>query len=171
MSENEVFDDDEWVSKSQIKREAEELKDLGKELTNLSKQQLDTIDMSEELLDALMLAKRLQAKREREGLRRHFNYIGKLMRESDTDAIRAGIEKIRNRHLYAAQAQQRMEKLRDRLLEEGDAGINQLIEDHPELDRQWMRQLVRQASKEKKAEKPGKNYKELAAYLKSVIEA
>ena len=60
----------------------------------------------------------------------------------------------------------KIEQLRSDLIEQGDDLINETIEQFPSLDRQQMRQLVRNAAKEAKAEKPGKGYKELFQYLK-----
>ena len=61
---------------------------------------------------------------------------------------------------------EKIEQLRSDLIEQGDSLINETIEQFPSLDRQKMRQLVRNAAKEVKAEKPGKGYKELFQYLK-----
>ena len=49
-----------------------------------------------------------------------------------------------------------------------DPKINTLLEQFPQLERQKLRQFVRQANKEKKQEKPAKAAKELFAYLKPV---
>jgi len=62
----------------------------------------------------------------------------------------------------------KLEKVRDELIELGDPKINELLEAFPALERQKIRQLVRQANKEKKLEKPAKAAKELFAYLKPV---
>lgn len=57
-------DDDEiiWVSKSEIKRDAEALKKLGAELVDLSKNELERIPLDEDLLAAIELAQKLDAK-------------------------------------------------------------------------------------------------------------
>lgn len=71
-------EDDEiiWVSKSEIKRDAEVLKKLGAELVALSKTQLERIPLDEQLLEAILLAQKIK----REGLRRQLQLIGKLLR-------------------------------------------------------------------------------------------
>lgn len=55
-------EDDEiiWVSKSEIKRDAEELKRLGAELVDLGKNALDKIPLDADLRDAIELAQRIK---------------------------------------------------------------------------------------------------------------
>lgn len=58
-------DDDEiiWVSKSEIKRDAEALKDLGTELVDLGKNALERIPLDEDLLAAIELAQKIKKRR------------------------------------------------------------------------------------------------------------
>lgn len=161
----EVIEIDE-ISKTQIKREAEELKIIGRELVALNKKQLDKIPGSELLFHAISVAHKIIGKHE--ALRRQIQYIGKVLRNEDTDAIRTAVDKLNNKHQQLTHATQRLERLRDELITEGDNKINELIEQFPALERQKLRQLVRQANKEIKQEKPLKAAKELFSYLKPV---
>ncbi|MFM2482971.1 ribosome biogenesis factor YjgA [Celerinatantimonas sp. YJH-8] len=162
-------DDDDWISKSQLKREAQQLKVLGQEICQLNAERLATIPLSEAMLDAVALAKRISNKRE--ALRRHMNYIGKLMREEDLEAIEAALDKIRNRHLYENQRQHKLEMLRDKLIQSQDseAQIQSLLDAHPFLERQKLRQLIRQAKKELAENTPPKSSRELFRYLRENI--
>ena len=89
-------EDDEiiWVSKSEIKRDAEALKKLGAELVALSKTQLERIPLDEQLLEAILLAQKIK----REGLRRQLQLIGKLLRARDPEPITTALDKLKNRH-------------------------------------------------------------------------
>lgn len=49
-----------WVSKSEIKRDAEDLKQLGEKLVNLTKANLTKVPLDDSLKDAIELAQRLQ---------------------------------------------------------------------------------------------------------------
>lgn len=62
VPDNQEEDDEEiiWVSKSEIKRDAEELKRLGAELVDLGKNALEKIPLDEELLAAIELAQRIK---------------------------------------------------------------------------------------------------------------
>ncbi len=161
----EVIDEEE-LSKTQIKREADALKLIGRELVALSKKQLVQIPASELLFHAISVAHKISDKNE--ALRRQIQYIGKVLRNEDCDAIRTAIDKLNNKHQQLTHATQRLEKLRDELIKQGDSKITELLEQFPNLERQKLRQLVRQANKEMKAEKPSKASKDLFAYLKPV---
>ena len=161
---DEVVEDE--ISKTQIKREADALKLIGRDLVDLSKKQLAQIPGSENLFHAISVAHKISGKHE--ALRRQIQYIGKVLRTEDTDAIRTAIDKLNNKHQQLTHATQNLELFRDQLIEEGDSKINELLEKFPQLDRQKLRQFVRQANKEKKLEKPAKAAKDLFAYLKPV---
>ena len=161
----EVIEEDE-ISKTQIKREADVLKEVGRELIELSKKQLAQIPASELLFHAIAVAHKISNKHE--ALRRQIQYIGKILRTEDIDAIRTKIDMMNNKHQQLTHASKRLEAVRDELIEQGDPRINTLLEAFPALERQKLRQFVRQANKEKKAEKPAKAAKDLFAYLKPV---
>ena len=74
-------------SRSQVKREYRELKDLGIQLAGLSVGQLRALPMSEELRDALLAAKGMT----RSALQRQFRYLSSLLAEEDVAAIRAAL--------------------------------------------------------------------------------
>lgn len=82
-------------SKSQRKRDATALQDLGEQLVKLTPAQLSRIPLSDELLAAVQLA---QGITQRGGRKRQLQYIGKLMRqldETETAAIRAALATVR----------------------------------------------------------------------------
>lgn len=68
-----------WVSKSEIKRDAEDLKQLGEKIVNLTKANLAKIPLDESLLDAIELAQRLQKKLAAVNYSISANYFEELM--------------------------------------------------------------------------------------------
>ena len=62
-----------------------------------------------------------------------------------------------------------IEVLRDEILREGNSKIESTIADYPQLERQKLRQLVRQANKQQTENKPAKASRELFQYLKQSI--
>jgi len=62
------------------------------------------------------------------------------------------------------------ERWRDRLLEEGDHVLEELVTQHPDVDRQYLRQLMRNAGKEKLANKPPRSARLLFRYLRELME-
>ncbi|KAB8311888.1 ribosome-associated protein [Erwinia endophytica] len=162
-------DDDEiiWVSKSEIKRDAEELKRLGAELVDLSKNSLDKIPLDEELRDAIELAQKIK----KEGRRRQLQLIGKLLRSREEDPIRQALDKLKNRHNQQVALFHKLEMLRDRLVAEGDDAMSEVLDLYPNADRQQLRQLIRNAQKEKEASKPPKAYRQIFQYLRELAGA
>ena len=140
--ENEAeFDEIEYVSKSQLKRESHAIQDLGKRLAALSDDHLARIPLDDQVLDAIDLAHRIQNKRS--ALKRHFQYLGKLLRARDTDAIIEALDAIDQESQLSIQRHHRAENWRDRIIEEGPDAIEALVAELPDADRQKLRQLWR----------------------------
>ena len=154
-----------WVSKSEIKRDAEDLKQLGEKLVNLTKANLTKVPLDDSLKDAIELAQRLQ----KEARRRQLQYIGKLLRSIDAEPIREALEKIENKHNQQQAMLHKLEILRDELVVKGDAALTDLLNEHPSADRQHLRNLIRAAQKEKEQNKPSKAYREIYQILKILI--
>ena len=159
-------EDDEiiYVSKSEIKRDAEVLKKLGVELVNLSKNEISKIPLDEDLLYSIELAQKIK----KEGYRRQIQYIGKLLRNRDIEPITQALDKLKNRHNQQVAMFHRLEKLRDELIETGDA--ESIMELFPSTDRQQLRTLARLAKKELAANKPPKTARQIFQYLKELSE-
>lgn len=77
------------VSRSARKREALARQRLGVRLTHLTRTQLASLDLPEELLDAVLEAQRL---RSRAALARQRQYIGRLMRQLDPAPIELALD-------------------------------------------------------------------------------
>lgn len=162
-------EDDEiiWVSKSEIKRDAEILKKLGAEMVDLSKNELERIPLDSQLLEAIELAQRIK----REGRRRQLQLIGKLLRSRDIEPITEALDKLKNRHNQQAVFFHKLEDLRTRLIEGGDEVIEDVVALFPHTDRQQLRALVRNAKKEREGNKPPKAYRQIFQYLKELSES
>jgi ribosome-associated protein len=78
-------------SKTQLKRQMHDLQRLAERLAALAPAQLARIDLPEALREQIELTRRITA---REGLRRQLQYLGRLMRQADADAIRAALADI-----------------------------------------------------------------------------
>ncbi|NVD07604.1 ribosome-associated protein [Vibrio sp. JPW-9-11-11] len=156
-----------WVSKTEMKRDMEELQKLGEELVELKPSVLEKFPLSEDLADAIKDAQRFK----NEARRRQLQYIGKLMRFEDPEPLQAALDKVRNKHSQATAQLHKLEQLRERVVEKGDEAINEVMELYPDADRQRLRQLARQASKEQKAGKPAKAYREIFQILKALNDA
>ena len=161
-------EDDEiiWVSKSEIKRDAEELKHLGVELVKLGKNALDKIPLDADLRAAIELAQRIKM----EGRRRQLQLIGKMLRQRDVDPIRQALDKLKNRHNQQVVVFHKLEQLRDRMVDGSDEAIEEVMNLWPDADRQQLRSLVRNARKEKAGNKPPKSARQIFQYLRELAE-
>ncbi|MDW8844509.1 ribosome biogenesis factor YjgA [Erwinia sp. P7711] len=169
VPDNQEEEDEEiiWVSKSEIKRDAEELKRLGGELVELSKNSLDKIPLDEDLRAAIELAQKIK----KEGRRRQMQLIGKMLRSRDEEPIRLALDKLKNRHNQQVALFHKLEVLRDRLVAEGDDAVPDVLALYPDADRQQLRAMIRNAQKEKAANKPPKAYRQIFQYLRDLAEA
>lgn len=159
--------DENWVSKTQVKRECHDLQDLGEAMSQLEPSALNKIPMDDSLRDAIITLRKIK---KGSALKRQKQYVGKLLRNSDFEPIREAYEKVVNHYREDVKLFHKLENWRDRLLEEGDKALGDLLDEMPQLDRQHLRQLIRQASKEKQQNKPPKSSREIFKYLRSMSE-
>ena len=154
------------ISKTKRKQQMHELQDIGEELVDLSKEALNKIPMSEDLLDAIKEYKRLSA---HEARRRQMQFIGKIMRKEDIEPIREKLEQIRGSSTAATALLHRIERYRNDMIAK-DEIITQFLADYPHASAQELRTLVRNTRKEAEQAKPPKSFRELFQYIKSVLE-
>ena len=124
-----------------------DLQELGRQLVNLPKSQRNKLPLDENMQDAMQLADKIRNKHE--AYKRHIQYIGKLLRDADLEAIQKMLNLFANKHQQENQQFHHLEALRDQLIEQGNQAIESLLAEQPTMERQKLRQLVRQASKEK----------------------
>ena len=152
-SVNPDSDLDEHKSKSQIKREAEALRGLGRELVELPNSKLKKTPLTDELMEAVLDAKRFK----REAQRRQISRIAKLLREEDAEAIRKALENMSRPRKEEVKVLHEVEQWRDGLIDGDNALLNYLVGQFKNADRQHMRQLARNAKNERDNNKPPKS--------------
>lgn len=156
---------DQPPSKSQLKRDAKALQQLGVALLDIPEQQWATLQLPDNLVVALRAAKHMPSHGAR---KRQMQLIGKLMRGIDPEPIRQHFEQLRLNARRQARLQHELEDWRDRMITDGDSVIDTYLAEHPAADRQHLRQLVRQAIKERDANKPPKSSRALFRYLRDI---
>jgi ribosome-associated protein len=154
-------------SKSQLKREMDALQALGARLIELGKERLAKIDMPDELREAVRDAQRFT---KHEARRRQLQYIGRLMRNVDPAPIQAAIDELDGISAVANARMHALERLRERFL--ADEGVlNELAPRSATADFfQQLRQLRRNALKERAEQKPPRAYRELFRVLRELEE-
>ncbi len=164
--EDQPEQDPEYKSRTQIKREVEALQELGKKLINQKADVIAKLPLSDSLIAALQEAKRIH---QNEAKRRHLQYIGKLMRDVDIEQICELIDRQEAGTKAHVQYFHQLENWRDRLLKE-DSEISAFLEAFPNGDRQHVRQLVRNANREEKNNKPPASARKLFKYIRELDE-
>jgi ribosome-associated protein len=135
------------ASRTELKRESEELQKLGEDLLTLRADLLNALDLPEKLLESLADARRIT---NFEGKRRQLQYVGKLMRKLESDTLAAARAALQEQHRGSARqtlALHRAEQWRDRLITQEDA-FGDWIQEFPATDAQQLRALIRQARKD-----------------------
>jgi UPF0307 protein NMA1049 len=159
--------EDEWVSKTQMKKQMNDLQALGMELTKLSNDTLKKIGLDEELFEAIATYKKITSN---SALKRQAQFIGRLMRDTDPAPIEAYLAKLRGDNAAHNAFLQRVEQARIRLLAD-DGAITQFMANFPQADAGKLRTLIRNTKKEQEQNKPPKNFRALFQEIKAVMEA
>lgn len=155
------------LSKTQIKRECHHLVDVGDEIMNLSAEDRASLHMPAELEDAINVALKIKS---RSGLKRQRQYIGKLLRNMESEDIEQQLRMIQHRHDTNTATFHRLEKWRDQLIENKQGVFNEVIQRYPEIDRQHLNQLLRSARQELDKNRPPASSRKLFRYLKDLEE-
>lgn len=143
-------------SKSQRKREMLALQALGESLLPLADERLDHLPLTPELIDAVRTARAIRA---HEGRRRQLQYIGRLMREIDADALRAALSDETRQHRMATAVMHAAERWRERILAD-DRALGDWFAQYPDT-RESLEPLVPRARGELAAAGPGRAFREL----------
>lgn len=168
MIEEEAMDQEqEWVSKSQLKRDSAALQDLAAELAKLSKTQLQGMGLPERIYAAVLEASAMPPKGAR---KRQLKFIGGLLREMDAEPVKVKLAGIKSQDAQSARRHHHIERWRERLLAEGDQALTELLGQFPEADSQQLRQLLRNAAREAKAGKPPKSARQIYQFVRALYD-
>ena len=156
---------DNFVSKTELKREAKNVHEFGKILASLTELQIAQIDLPENILDAI---KDLKNIKKGSAKKRQSLYLAKLLREIDLSKAQDFVNQIK----FESQAEIRRiheaEDWRDKLISDVSYLTN-IIDKAQNVDIQRLRNLVINSQKEIKKKKSKKNQKELFNYLKEIL--
>ncbi len=162
-------DDDQPISKSQRKRDSTALQKLGAELEALPKDRLLRVPLPEAVADAIFAARKIT---NHEGKRRQMQFVGKVMRNLDEEevaAIQSALEGFKGTSKAETAKLHLIERWRDLLLAD-DANLTKFLGEHPSVDVQAVRNIIRNARKEKESGKPPKYYRELFQAIKTALD-
>lgn len=161
------WEQEEFESRTDIKKAAQAVTDLGEKLVELTDAKLRDLNLPDDLMEAVQLMKRMDRG---PALKRQKAFVGKLLRKNE-DLIVEIKEKFQEEELKRQQQNahfQRLERWRDRLLAEGDDALNDLLVAFPQANRSLLRQSMRNAAKEAEQNKPPKSSRVIFQYLKGL---
>jgi ribosome-associated protein len=153
--------DENFKSKTQVKNELNELKELGRELINMPVADLDKLELPGDIYDNALKAKKMT----HGALKRQVGFLGGLIAKSDYESIQVQLDKLKQAHHGEVKQFHQLEQWRDELLANNKDVMNVLVATFEEFDVQYVRQLVRNAQKEAKQNKPPKSARLLFKYL------
>ena len=156
-------------SKSAAKRQAQELQTLGEALAALPQDRLDAIEMPDGLRAAVHEFRRTKSF---EGRRRQMQYVGKLMRSADEDALREAVAAATLGSAQETLALHETERWRAELIADDEA-VQRWMLAHPDTDSQQLRSLVRAARRDAaglaaEARQP-RSFRELFLFIKPLL--
>jgi ribosome-associated protein len=156
-------------SRSQKRRDALDVLELAKALVELTPAQLSRVPVPEATLPHIEDARRITSNIAH---KRQLAFLAKQMRKLDDEelqAMRDALDEKSDASRAEAAVLHRVEAWRARLIDGGDDALSDLLDMHPDADRQRLRQLVRNAQDEKKRGKPPRAFRELFRELRGVM--
>jgi ribosome-associated protein len=156
-------------SRNELKKQMQDLQELGEAVASLPVDRLDKLQIDERLRDAI---DELRRTRSFEGKRRQIQYIGKLMKHENPEPLREAVASFRVGSATDTLALHQAEYWRDQLLA-GDDALANWVKEYPATDVQQLRSLVRAARKEKlePGERHGRAYRDLFKRVKEQLQA
>ncbi|MGI8561758.1 MAG: ribosome biogenesis factor YjgA [Luteimonas sp.] len=156
-------------SRSQQRREALDVLALAQRLVTLDTGRLAKLPLPDALALQVAETQRISSHIAR---KRQLAFLAKQMRREDDDSL-AAIRDALDAGGEAARQEtallHRVEGWRERLLDEGDAALAELLGEFPDADRQRLRQLARNTLEERNGNKPPQSYRELFRELRGLL--
>ena len=151
MSESTTENNTPEVSKSQRKRDAHELLDLGKKLISMPESRLKRLPMDDDLREEIEYARSIHSNGAK---KRQMMTVGKMLRQRDNQALIEAVNDVQQKNRQENARFRHIEAWRNRLIEGDNQILSELIEQTPTINAQTLRQLIRNANKEIKLGKP-----------------
>ncbi len=160
-------DDENSISKSQKKRDMLALQDIGVELVALSVDSIRKLDLPEQLLTAVLEAKRIPTSKHG-GFKRQMQYIGRVMRNIDAAPIIEQLAASKAPNKKQTALHHLAERWRERLLEDASA-VGGFLNEFADADRAAIEAHLRAAKDERAKNKPPKHFRLLYQVLHDCI--
>ncbi len=155
------------VSKSQRKREAHELLDLAKKIILMPDSRLKRLPLDPTLRAEINFARSIRSHGAR---KRQLMTVAKMIRRLDAESLLDAVNNIDGKNRQLTARHHHIEAWRDKLIAGTDVQLSELLEKTPDLNAQTLRQLIRNAKKEAKLNKPPAAARKLFKLLREMDE-
>lgn len=155
------------VSKSQLKREAHELLDLGKLLIAMPEARLKRMPLDDDLRREVEFARSIRSNGAR---KRQMMTVGKMLRLRDVDDLLEAVNDIQDKDRKMNARHHHVEAWRDALIDGSEENLTYLLDKVPAINAQTLRQLIRNSRKEIKLNKPPASARKVFKLLRETDE-
>jgi ribosome-associated protein len=164
QQEGEAEDAERGPSKSAVKRELAGVQALALRLSVLADKQLARLSLSDDARTAVAAVRNLQ----RRAHQRQLRYASGLLAREDCAQIELELQQLLQPQTRAVRAFHQVEEWRDTLVSGDNALLDELGARFPMLDRQHVMQLVRNALREQREDRPPTAARQLFRYLSTM---
>ena len=168
-NQTELDEEDYGPSRTQQRREALAVLALASQLVAMQPSRLAKLELPDDVREEITRTRNITA---HIAHKRQLAFLAKVMRRYEDEvfaSVRAELGENREKQRQENAAMHRLEAMRDRLINEEEAALSELINEHPQVDRQHLRSLVRKARLEKETpNKPPRAYREIFQLLKDL---
>ena len=143
-------------SKTQLKKEADDVQTLGVEIAQLPKQKITSLSLPDDAKEAIIFYQHIK---KNSAKRRQAQYIGKILRGLDLSQVNEELNVIKNISKLRIKLEHEAERWREKLIT-SPAALDEFINQY-QPDVSNFNQTISNARKESLADKKSKNYRNL----------
>ena len=148
--------EDSIKSKTQLKKEADDIQQFGIEISNLPNHKIKELSLSDEIIEAIIFYKEIK---KNSAKRRQAQFLGKLLRDFDLSNVTQEMDTLKAFSRLQVKFEHEAELWRDKLINDQSALNEYINEFQPDLTN--LNQTINAARKEFQSDKKSKNYKNL----------
>lgn len=148
--------EDSIKSKTQLKKEADDIQQFGIEISNLPNHKIKELSLSDEIIEAIIFYKEIK---KNSAKRRQAQFLGKLLRDFDLSNVTQEMNTLKAFSRLQVKFEHEAELWRDKLINDQSALNEYINEFQPDLTN--LNQTINAARKEFQSDKKSKNYRNL----------
>ena len=148
--------EDSIKSKTQLKKEADDIQQFGIEISNLPNHKIKELSLSDEIIEAIIFYKEIK---KNSAKRRQAQNLGKLLRGFDLSNVTQEMDTLKAFSRLQVKFEHEAELWRDKLINDQSALNEYINEFQPDLTN--LNQTINAARKEFQSDKKSKNYRNL----------